>query len=133
VNLGTYGLAKQNDLNFDTYYALMMYNIDEVTNKRLEALEAIEKDKRRAARAYNKKVKVKSFQVGDLVGKTILPIGSKSNKFGKWSPSWEGSYKIIKVCSKNSYMVESLQGQQLPRALNGRYLKKFYPSVWQDA
>jgi hypothetical protein len=23
-------------------------------------------------------------------------------------------------------MVESLQGQQLPRALNGRYLKKFY-------
>jgi hypothetical protein len=133
VNLGTYGLAKQNDLNFDTYYALMMYNIDEVTNKRLEALEAIEKDKRRVARAYNKRVKVKSFQVGDLVGKTILPIGSKSNKFGKWSPSWEGSYKIIKVCSKNSYMVELLQGQQLPRALNGRYLKKFYPSVWQDA
>jgi hypothetical protein len=67
----------------------MMDNIDEVTDKRMEALEEIEKDKRRVARAYNKRVKAKSFQVGDLVWKTILPIGSKSNKFGKWSPSWE--------------------------------------------
>jgi hypothetical protein len=46
VNLGAYKLAKQNDLSIDTYYALMMDNIDEVTDKRLEALEAIEKDKR---------------------------------------------------------------------------------------
>jgi hypothetical protein len=134
VNLGAYRLAKQNDLSVDTYYALMMDNIDEVTDKRLEALETIEKDKRRVARAHNKRVKAKSsFQVGDLVWKTILPIGSKSNKFGKWSPSWEGPYRVVRVCSGNSYMVESLQGQKLPRALNGRYLKKFYPSVWQDA
>jgi hypothetical protein len=32
----------------------MMDNIDEVTDKHLEALEAIKKDKRRVARAYNK-------------------------------------------------------------------------------
>ena len=133
VNLGAYRLAKQNKLDVETYHASMMDNIDEVTDKRLKALEEIEKDKRRVARAYNKKVKAKSFQVGDLIWKTILPIGTKSNKFGKWSPSWEGPYKIIKVCSRNSYMVETLQGQPLPRALNGRYLKKFYPSVWQDA
>jgi hypothetical protein len=105
VNLGAYRLAKQNDLNVDTYHALMMDNIDEVTNK---CLEAIEKDKRRVARAYNKRVRAKSFQVGDLVWKTILPIGSKSNKFGKWSPSWEGPYKVVRVCFGNSYMVESL-------------------------
>jgi hypothetical protein len=105
VNLGAYRLAKQNDISVDTYHALMVDNIDEVTDKRLEALEAIEKDKRRVARAYNKRVKAKSFQVGDLVWKTILPIGSKSNKFGKWSPSWEGPYKVVKVCYGNSYMV----------------------------
>jgi hypothetical protein len=39
------------------------------------------------AKTYNKKVKSKSFHVGDLVWKIILPIESKSNKFGKWSPS----------------------------------------------
>jgi hypothetical protein len=34
---------------------------------RLNALKEIEKDKARVARAYNKKVKSKSFQVGELV------------------------------------------------------------------
>ena len=133
VNLGAYRLAKQNDLNAVDYYDLMMDNIDEVTDKRLEALKEIEKDKIRVARTYNKKVKGKSFQVDDLVWKTILPIGTKSNKFGKWSPSWEGPYKIVKVCSGNSYMVETLGGYSLPRALNGRYLKKYYLSMWQTA
>jgi hypothetical protein len=129
VNLGAYRVAKQNDLSIDTYHALMMDNTDEVTDKRLEALEVFEKDKRRVVRAYNKRVKAKSFQVGDVVWKTIFPTGSKSNKFGKWSPSWEGPYKVVRVFSGNSYMLESLQGQHLPRALNGRYLKKLYPSV----
>ena len=75
-------------------------------------------------------MKLKSFQVGDLVWKVILPIGSKDRKFGKWSPCWEGPFKIIRVVPRNSYLVE---GDLLPRALNGRYLKKFYPNVWQEA
>ncbi|XP_012700706.1 protein NYNRIN-like [Setaria italica] len=110
VNLGAYRLAKQNNLDVDTYHTLMMENVDEVTDKRLEALKEIEKDKILVARAHNKKVKVKSFQVNDLVWKMILPIGTKSNKFGKWSPSWEGPYKIVKVLFRNSYMVETLRG-----------------------
>ena len=133
VNLDAYRLAKQNDLSVVDYYNSMMDNIDEVTDKRMKALKEIEKDKLRVARAYNKKVKDKSFQVGDLVWKTILPLGMKSNKFGKWSPSWEGPYRVVKVIFGNSYMMETLQGDRLPRAINGKYLKKFYPSVWQDA
>jgi hypothetical protein len=35
------------------------------------------------ARAYNKRVEEKLFQVGNLVWKTILPIWIKSNKFEK--------------------------------------------------
>jgi len=89
VNLDTYRLAKQNDLSAVDYYDLMMDNIDEVSDKRMQALKEIEKDKLRVARAYNKKVKAKSFQFGELVWKTILPLGTKNNKFGKWSPSWE--------------------------------------------
>jgi hypothetical protein len=51
------------------------------------ALGAIEKDKIMVARAYNKNVKAKSFQVGDLVWKTILPLRNKDRKFGKRSLS----------------------------------------------
>ena len=79
-----------------------MDNIDEVSDKQMQALKEIEKDKLRVARAYNKKVKAKSFQVGELVWKTIWHLGTKSNKFGKWLPSWEGPYKIVKVIFGNS-------------------------------
>jgi hypothetical protein len=131
--MGAYRLAKQNDLDAVVYHNLMMDNIDEITDKRMRALKEIEKDKARVVRAYNKKVRLKLFQVGEFVWKTILPLGTKDIKFGKWSPSWEGQYKIVKVIAGNSYMMESLQGTRLSRALNGRYLKKYYPSVWQNA
>ena len=126
-------MAKQNDLSAVDYHDLMIDNIDVVTDKCLKALREIEKNKFRLARAYKKKVKGKSFQVGELVWKTILPPGTKSNKFGKWSPSWEGPYKIIEIIFRKSYILEALQEERLPRILNGRYLEKYYHNVWQDA
>ena len=41
VNLDAYRLAKQNDLTTVDYYDLMMDNIDEVSDKRLQALKEI--------------------------------------------------------------------------------------------
>jgi hypothetical protein len=45
VNLAAYRLAKQNELSTVDYHDSMMDNIDEVTNKRLQALKEIKKDK----------------------------------------------------------------------------------------
>ena len=53
VNLDAYRLAKQNDLSTVDHYDLMMDNIDEVSDKRMQALKEIEKHKLRVARAYN--------------------------------------------------------------------------------
>jgi hypothetical protein len=110
----------------------MMDTIDEVLESQLRALEEIEREKAGLAKAYNKRVKEKSFQVGDLVWKTILPLGSRNNRFGKLSPSWEGPFKVIKIVHSNAYFVETPEGTPLPKALNCKYLKRFYPSVWQE-
>jgi hypothetical protein len=67
----------------------MINRLDEVLDERVKALGEIERDKLSIAKAYNKRVKEKSFQVRDLIWKMILPIGSRSSKFGKWSPNWE--------------------------------------------
>jgi hypothetical protein len=99
VSLNAVRFTRQNDLTVDDYHNSMMDNIDEVTHKRLTALGKIEKDKIIVAKAYNKKINAKSFQVGDLVWKTILPLRSRGRKFGKWSPSWEGPYKITEDTS----------------------------------
>ena len=63
----------------------------------------------------------------------ILPIGTKSSKFGKWSPTWEGPFRINRCVPGNAYILEMLEGEEYSRALNRKYLKKYYPSVWVDA
>jgi hypothetical protein len=108
----------------------MLDRLDEVSDERVKALAEIERDKLRVAKAYNKRVKEKLFQVRNLVWKMILPIGSRSSKFGKWSPNWEGPYRIEEVILKKFYMVQNIQGTLLPSAINEKYLKKYYPSVW---
>jgi hypothetical protein len=107
----------------------MLDRLDQVSDERVKALGEIERDKLRVVRAYNKRVKEKLFQVGDLVWKMILPIGSRSNRFGKWSPNMEGPYRIEEVFLRNSYMDQSIQETSLPWALNRKYLKRYYSSV----
>jgi hypothetical protein len=133
VNLDTLRIDRQDELSTVHYQNLMLDRLDEVSDERVNALGDIERHKLRVARAYNKRVKEKSFQVRDLIWKMILPIGSRSNKLGKWSPNCEGPYRIEEVILGNSYMVQSIQGTSLPRTLNRKYLKKYYPSIWQDA
>jgi hypothetical protein len=123
VNLQTRHITKQDIVSVEDYGMAMMERIDKVHESSLKALEEIEKEKRRVIRAYNKKVKKKLFQVGELVWKTILPLGTRSNKYGKWSPTWEGPYKVVGVVPGGAYFVETLEGRQLSKALNGKYIK----------
>jgi hypothetical protein len=62
----------------------------------------------------------------------ILPLWARSGKFGKWSPRWEGPFRVIRDVPDNAYFVEDLEGHTLPKALNRKYLKCYYPSMWQD-
>jgi hypothetical protein len=94
-------------------------------------LKEVEKENLRATKAYNKWVMIRLFQIGDLVWKTILPIGKRDNRFDKWSPSWEGPYKVSKVVPGNAYFIKTLEGHELTKTLNENYLKRYYPSVWQ--
>jgi hypothetical protein len=109
----------------------MMDRLDEVSEGRCRAMTEMEKEKLRTAKAYNKRVKEKAFQVGDLVWKTILPLRTRDKKFGKWSPNWEGPYRAVSIMPGNAYFIETLEGRSLVKALNGKYLKAYHPSVWQ--
>lgn len=66
----------------------MFAELDSLDEMRLLALDHLSVQKMRIARAYNKKVKPKSFEEGELVFQTILPLDTKDPKFGKWSSTW---------------------------------------------
>jgi hypothetical protein len=125
IGLQNLKVIRQDSLSAKEYHELMMDKIDDVPQSRFKALQEI-------AKAYNKHVVEKSFQVGDLVWKMILPLGTRGGKFDKWSPSWEGSFRVIRVVLGNAYFMENLEGYSLSKALNGKYLKHYYPSMWQD-
>nr|AAR06334.1 hypothetical protein [Oryza sativa Japonica Group] len=133
VRIGSRRTELQNDLTADEYYNLMANEREDLVQSRLRALAKVTKYKERIARHYNKKVVPKDFSEGELVWKLILPIGTRDSKFGKWSPNWEGPFQIYKVVSKGAYMLQGLDGEVYGRALNGKYLKKYYPSVWVNA
>jgi hypothetical protein len=119
VSLQNLRISRQDYLSSKEYTELMMDKVDEAPESRLKALEEIEKEKVKIAKACNKRVMEKSFQVGDLVWKMILPFETRSGKFDKWSPSWEGPFRVIRVVSGNAYFMENLEGHSLLKALNG--------------
>jgi hypothetical protein len=131
VNLQSCWVTRQDLLSVSDYTEKMMESIDDVSESQLRALQEIEEEKLRVAKVYNPKVKEKSFQVKERVWKIILSLGSRDRKFGKWSPSWEGPFRIVGIVPVNAYFIETLEGRKVEKAINGRYLKKYFSSIWQ--
>jgi hypothetical protein len=129
VSLQNLRITRQDYLSAKEYIELMMDKIDEAPESRLKALKEIKKEKVKIAKADNKHVVGKLFQVGDLVWKMILSLGNQSGMFGKWSPSWEGPFRVIRVVSGNAYFMEDLEGRSLSKAL-ARLIKEIIVSRW---
>ena len=67
ISIDSWRVALQDKISADDYSSLMNVNTEDLTELWLWALEKIKENKAKAARAYNKKVRPKNFQVGDLV------------------------------------------------------------------
>ena len=83
------------------------------------------------ARAYNKRVRRKSFEEGELVWKVMLPISAKDIELVKWSPSWDEKFKVHQILLGNAYWLSSLKGEPHKRFINGKYLKKYFLIMWE--
>ena len=70
--------ALQNYLEPANYNKARLARLEELDEVRLNALDCLVVQKNRAARSYDKRVKAKSFCVGDLVWKMVLPIEDKN-------------------------------------------------------
>ena len=87
--------------------------------------------KNKVAQAYNKQVRRKSFEEGELIWKVVLLIGSKDRELGKWSPNWEGPFKLHQILPENAYWISSLEREPHKRFINRKYLKKYFPTMWE--
>ena len=103
----------------------LQINLDCLDEVREKASNKMEKYRQKMAEYYNKRVKLRRLEVGDLVLRKVS-IATKDLNQGKLGPTWEGPYRVVHYSRRGSYHLETLDGQKLPRLWNIENLKKYY-------
>ena len=93
---------------------LIIKNLDVVNELRESAAVRIASYHRRLANFYNKRVKPRAFQPGNLVLRKVFE-NTTDPAAGKFQPNWEGTYALDK-----------LDGTPVPRMWNATHLKRYY-------
>ena len=113
------------------YSQAIRQKLEDLEEARFDACTLLAAQKKIAERAYNQRVRQKTFDEGDLVWQTVLPFGVKDPRFGKWSPNWEGPFVVYKVLGKGAYHLNDRTGLIHKLPINGKFLKKYYPVTWE--
>ena len=100
-------------------------NLDPLDEKRDQVLKRTEDYQRKTTRSYDQKVKPKSYKLGNLVLKKLLPT-RKNPKHGKLEPNWEGPYVVSCVVRLGNYELQTEEGKVISHSWNVKHLKHFY-------
>ncbi|XP_049414734.1 uncharacterized protein LOC125877498 [Solanum stenotomum] len=119
-------LAIQEGLTEQENACLRLEELDSLDEKRLEAQQSLECYQARLSRAFNKKVCLRSFQVGDQVLAVRRPIIISHKSKSKFTSKWDGPYVIQEVYSSGAYKIVDADGLRIG-PINGKFLKKYYP------
>ena len=104
---------------------ILRLNLDLLEEKRGQVLKRIEDYHRKTTRYYDRRVKPKNYNPGDLVLKKNLPT-RKDTTHGKLGPNWEGPYIVSHIVRPNNYELQTEEGKSLPHSWNAEHLKRFY-------
>ena len=95
-----------------------------IEGKRLAAICHGQLYQSRMTRAFNKKVRPRTFQPGDLVLKKALP--NQEDQKGKWAPNYEGPYVVKHALSGGALILTSMDGNELSKPINSDAVKRYY-------
>ena len=76
---------------------IRLAELEALDEKRLAVQQRLEIYQAQVAGAFNKKVRFRSFKIGDLVLTVRRPVIVTRKSKGKFEPKWEGPYIITKV------------------------------------
>ena len=104
---------------------LIIKDLDTVDELRELAAVRITSYQRRLENSYNKQVKPRMFQSGDLVLRKVFE-NTVDLAVGKFQPNWEGPYLVTRAGESGSYTLDKLDGTPVPRMWNAIHLKRYY-------
>ncbi|CAL2247417.1 unnamed protein product [Prunus armeniaca] len=124
-------IAHQDNLTGEDYSQAMLLELEGLDASRIDTLNKLLAGNQAVSRAYNKRVKDKSFE-GEIVWKAVLPLGTHITGYEKWSPTWEGPFIIKQILGLGAYRLQDRDGDVHAAPVNGKWLKKFYPTMWDS-
>ena len=105
---------------------LKLKKLEALDERKLEAQQHLECYQARLSKAFNKKVRPRSFQTGDLVLALCRPIITTHKTKSKFTSKWDGPYVIQEVYTNGAYLIIAEDGLKIG-PINGRFLKRYYP------
>lgn len=120
IQLPSLRVAVQERITTEEKAGLHFAELETLDENRLEAQQNLKLYSHWMSKAFNKWVRFRSFQKGDLV----LPIGKRK---GKLEPNWEDPFAIEKAYSNGTHLLITLESDQIIPPTNARFLKKYYP------
>ena len=124
IQIPSLRIIKDVGLNEDDWIQTRLDQLNLIDEKRLTAVCHGQMYQKRMIKAFNKKVRRKAYQAGDLVIKRILlPQGDPR---GKWTPTYEGPFMIKNIFSGGAMILTTMDGDDLPRLVNADIVKRYY-------
>ena len=100
-------------------------NLDCLDEVRDKASSKMTKYQRKMAEYYNKRVKLRQLNIGDLVLRKVT-TAIKDPTQGKLGPTWEGPYRVVHYSRRGSYHLETVDGRRLSHPWNIEHLKIYH-------
>jgi hypothetical protein len=103
----------------------LFIDLDTIDELRDQARIRMAAYQQRISGSYNKNLRLRRFQVGDLVLRRAFQ-NTTNPADGKLAPKWEGPYLIEAEAGKGAYKLLTLEGDPLPRSWNAIHLKSYF-------
>ena len=100
-------------------------NLDLIDEVRMDAEQRIARYKNLMAKQYDAMVKLRHFNIRDLILKRVS-LTTKNSAHRKLGPNWEGPYKVINCKRQGLYYFEALDGRKLEHPWNVEHLRRYY-------
>ncbi|CAM8892537.1 unnamed protein product [Rhodiola kirilowii] len=118
-------IAIQEGLSSDENDKLRLAELEALDEKRLQAQQSLQCYQARLSRAFNKKVRPRSFQKGDLVLAVRRPIITSHKTGSKFKAKWDGPYVVQEAYTNGAYKIVDQEGLRVG-PINGKFLKRYY-------
>ncbi|KAF3635468.1 hypothetical protein FXO38_24623 [Capsicum annuum] len=107
------------EIDDDERVKIQLKHLSLIEEKRLTSVCHGQLYQRRMARVYNKKVRPRNFEVGQLVLRRILPHQVVAK--GKFSPNRQRPFAVKKVLPNRALYLTDIEGSMLMRSKDTMY------------